>query len=209
MADIEKIIKGCRRYNKSAQRNLYELYAPKMKGICFRYIGDIDTTKDIVQEGFIKVFSNIKKFDQKGSFDGWIKRIFINTAISYLRKNKQKNLHLCFDEVNEASLLDLEDNSNERELNLNPGNSKKENVELVKSADLSQNELMEALQNIPENFRIVFNLFCIEKIRHEEIAEMLGIEVATSRSRLSRARNLIQKELRAICLEKLKHAVYG
>ena len=94
VVEFDQIIKGCRQYNKFAQKMLYEMFAPQMHGLCFRYIGDSETTKDIVQEGFIKVFSNIKKFKGKGSFEGWIKRIFINTAISYIRKNSKNQLKL-------------------------------------------------------------------------------------------------------------------
>ena len=81
MPEFDKIIKGCRQYNKLAQKKLYEMYAPQMKGLCFRYVGDLESTKDVLQEGFIKVFSNIKQYKGKGSFEGWVKRIFINTSI--------------------------------------------------------------------------------------------------------------------------------
>lgn len=175
------------------------MYAPKMKGLCLRYLGDPETTKDIVQDGFIKVFSNIKQFDGKGSFDGWIKRIFINTCISHLRKNNRKNRHLDVEEFNESGFHENEIHSTEKMVDLS-----KSNVDLVLSTDLSEEEMMNVLKKIPENFRTVFNLFCIEKLKHEKIAEILNIDINTSRTRLLRARALIQKELYGICLEKLK-----
>jgi RNA polymerase sigma-70 factor, ECF subfamily len=195
---FDQILKGCRQYNKFAQKMLYEMYAAKMKGICFRYVGDYEIVKEIVQDGFIKVFSNIRQFDGKGSFDGWIKRIFINTAISQIRKQSKKTKALNVDEVDESHFLetDLDQSNNQADLN-------KENIELVKLADLSEEDLLNALKKIPEHFRTVFNLYCIEHIKHEEIAEILDIDTATSRTRLLRSRGLIQKELYAICREKL------
>ena len=174
------------------------MYAPKMKGLCFRYIGDSETVKDVVQDGFIKVFSNIKQFDGKGSFDGWIKRIFINTAISHIRKHNKKNEYINFEDIDESSLFENDMHQSDKQIDIN-----KENIELVISADLSEVELLNALQRIPEKFRTVFNLFSIEHIKHEEIAKILDIEITTSRTRLLRARNLIKKELYSICREKL------
>jgi RNA polymerase sigma-70 factor, ECF subfamily len=199
VVEFDQILKECRQYNKFAQKLLYEMYAPKMKGLCLRYVGDRETAKDIVQEGFIKVFSNIKKFEGKGSFDGWMKRIFINTSLSYLRKNERKNKHIGIEEIDESAFPENNIHSSD-----NRADFSNENIELVVSADLSEEELLNALKNIPEKFRTVFNLFCLEKIKHEEIAQILKIDITTSRTRLLRARSMIQKELYGICLEKLK-----
>lgn len=198
MVRFDQILKECRQYNKFAQKLLYEMYAPKMKGICLRYVGDPETAKDMVQEGFIKVFSNIRQFDGKGSFEGWIKRIFINTSISHLRKLNKNTKPVNVDDVDESHFLETDIHQSDKHVDLN-----KENIELVKSADLSEEDLLNALKVIPEHFRTVFNLYCIENIKHEEIAEILDIDTATSRTRLLRARGLIQKELYAICREKL------
>ena len=177
---------------------LYEMFAPQMHGLCFRHIGDTETTKDIVQEGFIKVFSNIKKFKGNGSFEGWMKRIFINTAISHIRKNNKNQKHYNFDEVNESSFVGS-NGENNGELDIFD-----ETDEEAVLNDLSEEELLSALQKIPENFRIVFNLYSIENLKHVEIAKMLSISVATSRTRLLRARNLLKKELWTMCQVKLK-----
>jgi len=177
---------------------LYEMFAPQMHGLCFRYLGDSETTKDIVQEGFIKVFSNIKQYKGKGSFEGWMKRIFVNTAISYIRKNNKNQKHISFDEVNEATF----NGSNGENT---PESKVYEDVNNESAvADLTEEELLSALQKIPENFRTVFNLYCIENIKHDEIAKMLKISVATSRTRLLRARGQLKKELHAMCHKKIK-----
>jgi RNA polymerase sigma-70 factor (ECF subfamily) len=198
VVEFDQILKECRQYNKLAQKLLYEMYAPKMKGLCYRYVGNSETTKDVVQDAFIKVFSNIKKFDGKGSFDGWIKRIFINTAISHLRKHDKKNKHVNFEDIDESSFHEIDVHQSDKQVDIN-----KENIELVLFTDLSELEMLNALQMIPEKFRTVFNLFCIENIKHEEIAEILKIDISTSRTRLLRARSIIKKELHALCLEKL------
>jgi len=174
------------------------MYAPRMKGLCLRYVGDSEIAKDILQDGFIKVFSNIKQFKGIGSFDGWIKRIFVNTAISYIRKHEKKNKQVSFEDLDESKFLDTEIHHSDKQVDL-----KNENINLVISADLSELELLSALQKIPEKFRSVFNLFCIENIKHEEIAEILDIDIATSRTRLLRARSMIKQELYVICREKL------
>ncbi len=174
------------------------MFAPQMHGLCFRYIGDQETTKDIVQEGFIKVFSNIKKFKGKGSFEGWIKRIFINTAISHIRKNNQNEKHFRFDEINETNFTGSNGENYDNFVDIN------EPDEESVLANMSEEELMGALHKVPENFRIVFNLHCIENIKHDEIARILKISVATSRTRLLRARNMLKKKLRVMCHEKLK-----
>lgn len=173
---------------------LYERYSPAMKGICLRYVSDPEVIKDIMQDAFIKVFSNIRQYVGKGSFEGWMKRIFINTAISHLRK--QHNLrHLKIEDVDDTliskNVSDSEDvKPFKDEVDLNQSD-----LEVVSKADFTEQELMAVLYKIPEKFRIVFNLYCIESMKHEEIAEILEIDVATSRTRLSRARLMIQKIL--------------
>lgn len=206
MVGIDQIIEGCRQYNKFAQKLLYEMYAPKMKGICSRYVSDNETMKDIVQEGFIKVFSNIRQYKGDGSFDGWLKRIFINTAISHIRKNKKIHNHINIEDVDESYFQDTEGYYSKENVTFDKTDSKTSqfNAEHILLADLSELELLSALQKIPEKYRVVFNLSCIENIKHEEIAEILDIDIATSRTRLLRARNIIKKELFFICSEKIK-----
>jgi RNA polymerase sigma-70 factor (ECF subfamily) len=203
VVQFDQILEGCRQYDKFAQKMLYEMYAPKMKGLCFRYVCDSETVKDIVQDGFIKVFSNIKQFDRRGSFEGWLKRIFINTAITHIRKNNKKNKNLSLEDIEDPDFVDTDNSQVEKQFTFT-----KNNLELL-SSELSEEELLIALQRIPEKFRTVFNLYCIEHLKHEEIAKILDIEITTSRTRLLRSRSLIQDELYTICCEKLKHEVNG
>lgn len=167
------------------------MYAAKMRGVCIRYINNRETLKDVVQEGFIKVFSNIKQYNGTGSFEGWMKRVFINTAISHIRKQKNGNITVPIDDAGELGLHDETDQDLD------------ESSISAMLANLSETELLAALNRISENYRIVFNLSCIENMKHEEIATMLKIDIVTSRTRLMRARSLLQKELHAYCVEKL------
>ncbi len=172
------IIKGCKEYNSVAQNALYKAYAPKMKALCVRYSSNEEEAKDLMQEGFIKVFSNIKSYNGKGSFEGWIKRIMINTAISYYKKNKNKFA------VEDISLLNC------REL----GSEQEEEVEEIYSEYTSE-DLMKALSSLPEQYKLVFNLFCIENHSHADIAQLLSLDEKTSRTRLFRAKKLLQDYL--------------
>lgn len=202
MRQLDQIVLECKKYNKFAQKLLYDMYFPLMTGICLRYIGNIDATKDVVQEGFIKVFSSIDKFKGEGSFEGWMKRIFINTAISYLRKQASKQKHLNIDEIRETDLEHVGSHEFYGLDNDVPLDGSR-NFDMIMSADFSEDELVEILEQVPEKYRLIFNLHCIEEYKHEEIASLLGIEVSTSRTRLKRARMIIQKELYKISIEKL------
>ncbi len=172
------IIKGCKEYNSVAQNALYKAYAPKMKALCVRYSSNEEEAKDLMQEGFIKVFSNIKSYNGKGSFEGWMKRIMINTAISYYKKNRNKFA------VEDVSLLNC------REL----GSEQEEGVEEIYSEYTSE-DLMNALSSLPEQYKLVFNLFCIENHSHADIAQLLSLDEKTSRTRLFRAKKLLQEYL--------------
>lgn len=200
MADLDQILKECKQYNKFAQKLLYDRYAPIMKGICFRYVSDPDMVKDIVQEGFIKVFSKIKQYSGNGSFEGWMKRIFINGAISHLRDQQKSLKHLNIEEVDETAFV--EDNVNSID-DVSVNKDVIGDFQLIISADFSESELLDVLNKIPVKYRTVFNLFCIENYKHEEIALVLDIDISTSRTRLLRARNIIQKELIELSIEKL------
>ncbi|WP_051313495.1 RNA polymerase sigma factor [Sporocytophaga myxococcoides] len=172
------IIKGCKEYNSVAQNALYKTYAPKMKALCVRYSSNEEEAKDLMQEGFIKVFSNIKSYNGKGSFEGWIKRIMINTAISHYKKNKNKFA------VEDISLM------NSKEV----GSEQEEEVEEIYSEYTSE-DLMKALNSLPEQYKLVFNLFCIENHSHTDIAQLLSLDEKTSRTRLFRAKKMLKDYL--------------
>ena len=204
MADLDQIIKECKHYNKFAQKLLYDRYAPTMKGICYRYVSDPDIVQDIVQEGFIKVFSKIKQYSGEGSFEGWMKRIFINNAISHLRLQQKKQNHLNVEEFDETTFLSEDSILSDEKIAFDKNIDKNQiDFQLIISADFSESELIGVLNKIPVIYRTVFNLYCIEEYKHEEIAQMLGLDVSTSRTRLLRARSIIQKELYEMSIQKL------
>jgi len=170
-----ELIKGCREFKESAQKNLYLKFAGKMKAVCMRYCPNEAEAEDILHEGFIKVFVNFNKFSESGSLEGWIKRTMINTAISNYKKRKKEKLEKLED-VHE----DISDPIQEEQL---------------EEFQFSQEELMKALNSLPENLNIVFNLYYLDNNSHKEIGLLLGIDETTSRARLSRARKKLREDL--------------
>lgn len=174
MEDLQ-IIAGCKNQNREAQRALYEEYARKMYAICLRYMPDADSAKDLLQDGFIKVFSSIDSFQGKGSFEGWLKRIFVNLALETIRK--QKNVIFTSDDV--QSLPDMVDDSTEEQM-----------------YKISEKELLKMIKELPKGYSTIFNLYAIEDFSHKEIADMLGINEGTSRSQYVRARKILQDKVK-------------
>jgi len=168
------LIKECKKYNPAAQKALYYKYAPVMKGLCIRYTNSTEDAKDILQEGFIKVFSNISSYSGSGSIEGWIKKIIVNTAISYYRKNSKH----YFEDI-----TTIKDNFAEDE---------ESGLELY---NFTQEDLMNCLGLLPIEFRYVFNLFYLENHSHKDIATILSIDEKTSRTRLFRARKMLKQHL--------------
>ncbi len=177
--DEQQLIAGCKKGNRLAQRELYDKYAPRMLAVCMRYVNDRETARDLLQEGFIKVFTCIDSYSGLGSFEGWVRKVFVNGALEYLRKT---------DVLREATDLD-----NAPEL-VQPEASVLSNI--------SAAELMKMIQQLPAGFRAVFNLFAIEGYSHREISEMLKITESTSRSQYTRARQMLQKQI--MNLEKIR-----
>lgn len=175
----EQIIEGCLKNDRNAQRVLYDRYAPLMLGICMRYAQDKAEAEDVLQEGFVKVFLRIKQYKKKGSFEGWLKRIIINTAISNYRKNLKHYYHSELGDVSEGYYKTKFPNS-----------------------DFTKDELLAVIRELPKGYRIVFNLYAIEGYKHKEIADMLDIDTTTSKSQYSRARKLLQKKLKELSKEK-------
>ena len=201
------LIKECKRYNKLAQKELYEKYANILRGVCARYTPCSDDAEDLLHECFIKIFANIKKFAWKGegSLKGWMIRIVVNTAITNYNKNRRRKHELDYENIQETKILDNES----EEINIDPEydiadiDPDKIDYELVKDAEFTEADMLDTLNMIPEGFRVVFNLHIVEGYKHEEIAKMIGIETKTSRSRLSRARKLIQFELYQMTIKKM------
>lgn len=167
----EELIKRCLAQDKEAQRALYKQYAGKMLAVCKRYARNDLEAEDMLQEGFIRVYGKLDGFKGNGSFEGWIRRIMVNTALKAYSKSSFKNEVIGIDDQYEMS------------------------EEAVVVGKLSTKELMKLIQSLPEGYRIVFNLFAIEGYSHAEIAEQLGINEGTSRSQLNKARRWLQERL--------------
>ncbi len=177
MKDISEIIKGCILWNSAAQEELYKLYSKKMYWTCLYYSKDQTEAEDVLQEGFVKVFNNIKQFDNKGSFEGWMKRIMINTALERHRKKK--------------FLYTVEDIS-EYESNIDENKYDDNNI----SSQISEQELLKMIQELTPQYRMVFNLYAVEGYSHAEIADKLNISEGTSKSNLARARQILQEKVK-------------
>ncbi|HSK13432.1 MAG TPA: RNA polymerase sigma factor [Phnomibacter sp.] len=168
--DEKTLIRLCRKNDRTAQHALYRQYASEMLGVCYRYTKSLDDAEDVLQEGFIKVFDQLDRFRGDGALGGWIRRIMVTTAISYLRRhNRYRNQ------------MDLED----QPLYVV--------VDEMATNNLRTQELMELIRKLPAGYQAVFNLVGIEGYDHTEAANMLGISVQTSRSQYSRARAQLMK----------------
>jgi RNA polymerase sigma factor (sigma-70 family) len=165
------LIEGCLKGDRVLQRNLFEQFSPLMLSICRRYIKERDTAEEVMVGGFTKVFDKLNQFKSEGSFEGWIRRIMVNESLTWIRKNKTMYLEVDIEEAN-------------REIDFDAAHT-----------TLETEALLELIQELPQGYRTVFNLFAIEGYNHKEIADQLGISVNTSKSQLSRARVYLQKEL--------------
>lgn len=174
---FKKLIEGCAKGDRVCQQKIFEALYGKMMGVCLRYISDREEAKDVLQDGFIKVFGNISRYDHSGSFEGWVRRIIVNTAIDQLRRNK--NIFQSMD--NELALNNLSEEPLEEEASMYP--------------QLKTSEVMEAIQRLSPAYRTVFNLYVIEGYNHQQIADTLGISVGASKSNLSKAKQNLQKYL--------------
>lgn len=166
-----ELINNCKKQLAASQKLLYDTYANKMLSVCMRYINDKAEAEDVLQEGFIKIFANINHFRSEGSFEGWMRRIFVNTALSALRVKQIKfaenmDHHLNYSQV-EPSVFDK----------------------------IGAQEIFELIRSLPNGYRIVFNLFAIEGYSHKEIGEMLNITESTSRTQFLKARNTLKEKI--------------
>ncbi len=170
----EELIRGCIKGKESYQYEVYKRYSPKMFGVCLRYCDSKEEAEDVLQDAFIKIFNKIHTFKFMGSFEGWIRKIMVNTAI----RNKYTNFR-----AHETHTMEgMEHKSTD------------ENV----ISNLSMDDLMKLVNELPQGYKIVFNMFAIEGYSHKEIAETLNIQEATSRSQFLRARNFLKEKLEKI-----------
>ncbi|MCC8154498.1 MAG: sigma-70 family RNA polymerase sigma factor [Tannerellaceae bacterium] len=168
--DEQLLVEGCKRAESWAYKQIYEQYAPVMLSICMRYVNDRSTAKDIMHDGFIKVFFKIGQYAGKGSFEGWLKRVFITTALEYLRT--KENGKVLFGKEYEDVPQEFDAGIVEK---------------------LSADELLACIGQLPKGYRTVFNLFAIEGYSHKEIAGMLDIQESTSKTQFIRAKAQLQK----------------
>jgi RNA polymerase sigma-70 factor (ECF subfamily) len=183
MIPDEQIIEGCLAGKRKSFNLLYKKYASVMLGVCMRYCKNRTEAEDILQDGFIKVFSQVHKFRKEGSFEGWIKRIMINAAID----NYQSSLRLSFIQdpgriPEDQELTGITD----------------EDEELPSVLNLSREHLMSMVQELPDGYRMVFNLYAIEGFSHRDIAAMLGISESTSKTQLLKARKALRKKIESV-----------
>ncbi|MDO3693919.1 RNA polymerase sigma factor [Wenyingzhuangia sp. chi5] len=167
--DIKKLIKECQQNKTQSQSKLYELFAPKLYAVCYKYSRNQAEAEDTLHDGFITILKKINQFQYKGSFEGWMKRIIINTALEKYRK--EKVFPLISEEIEDEVEVEIDE----------------ENTSI--------DELLACIQKLPNRYRLVFNLYVLDGYSHKEIAKMLEISEGTSKSNLSRAKMILKKAL--------------
>ena len=177
--NLEHIIKGCISGKNASRELLYKQYSGKLWPICLRYASDRDQAKDILQDGFIKIFDKISQFEGRGNFEGWMRRIMVNTALAEFRKQRHLSIETFQNQGNDQEMSDSFE------------------------SNISAEELLEVIKELPPQYKMVFNLYAIEGYNHKEIGEMLGISEGTSKSNLSRAREILKSKVRL----KFEHGV--
>ncbi len=168
----EAILQGCLKNQAVAQQELYSRYSPKMLSVCYRFARNREDAEDMLQEGFIRVFTQIHQFQSKGSFEGWIRRIIVHTCINHLKKHKKFNDSV---DITQAQTVSVREDS-------------------VPSI-IQAKQVIECIRTLPLGYRTVLNLFAIDGYTHREIANMLDIEESTSRSQYTRAKAMLEQIL--------------
>jgi len=168
----EAILKGCLQNDPAAQRELYNRYSPKMLSVCYRFAHNREDAEDMLQEGFIKIFSQMHTFGNRGAFEGWIRRIIVHTCINILKKNKKFNESVDIIHATGAMV-------------------REESVPSIVQAK----QIVECIRMLPIGYRTVLNLYAVEGYSHREIGMMLDIEESTSRSQYTRAKAMLEEIL--------------
>ncbi|MDH7447350.1 RNA polymerase sigma factor [Aquimarina sp. 2201CG14-23] len=166
---LDQLIKNCKKQDAKAQEQLYRLYGSKLFSICLKYSNNYASAEDTLQDAFITIFNKIEQYKSQGSFEGWIKRITINTALQKYRKQK------VFEIIGEEQIEEVEVEIDEDQVSLD--------------------YLLEIIQQLPDRYRLVFNLYVLDGYSHKEIAEMLDISNGTSKSNLARARKILKEKI--------------
>lgn len=184
----DSLLDGCLAGERRSQQRLYELFYGKMMAVCLRYTKNHDQAKDILQDGFIKVFRNLPEYTRTGSLEGWIRRIMVNTAIDYFRRSKHSYLLLGED----RSMEEFEDIPEEQVMEEPWG-------------DLKPADVINAMQKLTPAYRTVFNLYVFEDMSHKEIADTLEITIGTSKSNLAKAKANLKRLLKKEGQSALEH----
>lgn len=166
------LIKGSIAGDRRMQEELYRRFAPKMYAVCLRYANNTNDAQDLLQEGFIKVYKNLHRFRAEGSFEGWVRRVFVNTSIEHFRK---KTAQL-------SSVSEKEENTIE-------------DADITALDSLAEKDIINLVQELSPGYRTVFNLYVVEGYSHKEIGTLLGISEGTSKSQLARAKSILQKKI--------------
>ena len=167
--DLNQLINDCKNKDIKAQEQLYRLYSPKLFAVCLKYSRNYAEAQDNLQDGFLLVFNKIEQFSFKGSFEGWLKRVMINNVLQQYRT--QTFLSLVNEDIQDESEIEIDDD------------------------DISLDYLLKIIQELPDRYRLVFNLYVNDGFSHAEIAEMLSINIGTSKSNLSRARMILKDKI--------------
>jgi RNA polymerase sigma factor (sigma-70 family) len=179
--DLKGLIKGCLARDRVSQRKIYELYGSSMMSLCLRYCQNREEAEEVLQDGFLKVFKNIGQFEFRGSFEGWLRRIMINSALQRYRNKWSDSKHVSL--TDQDHFLSADTDLNDR---------------------LSEKELIELIQTLPPACRMVFNLYVFDGLKHREIAELLHVTEGTSKSNLSDARKILKKHLTPPALKMIR-----
>ena len=184
--DHQRLVKDCLKGKPQAQRELYEHFSEIMLGVCYRYTRSMRDAEDVLQEGFVRVFRYLNQYKQQGELGAWIRRIMVNTALNYLKRNRKYQEEMFFTE---------------------------EYMHPVAGEDpavrLQAKEIADLIRQLPQGYQVIFNLHAVEGYSHVEIGEMLGISDGTSRSQYSRARNLLITWIEKYTLEKKNEKYAG
>ncbi|MEW7289406.1 RNA polymerase sigma factor [Aquimarina sp. 2304DJ70-9] len=180
---LDQLIHKCKKKNGKAQEQLYRLYSSKLFSICLKYSSDYPSAEDTLQDAFMTIFDKINTYKNKGSFEGWIKRVTINTALQKYRKQK------VFDIVNEEQIEEVEVDVDEEEISLD--------------------YLLKIIQQLPDRYRLVFTLYVLDGYSHKEIAKMLEISIGTSKSNLARARYILKEKIEINHEERYVRSIEG
>ncbi|RZL34403.1 MAG: sigma-70 family RNA polymerase sigma factor [Pedobacter sp.] len=167
---LDQLIHNCKKHDAKAQEQIYKLFAPKFFGVCLKYSSNYAEAEDNLQDGFIIIFKKIDQYNFKGSFEGWAKRIMINNALQKYR-TQVRFLEVINDDIIE------------------------ENIPEIENEDVSLDYLMQIIQELPDRYRMVFNLYVLDGYSHKEIAEMLDITTGTTKSNLARARIILKEKI--------------